>query len=121
MFEREAIEALRALGIARSPARGGTERAWAAMVRRLVDGPRPLDIDPKRDVLRIRRRATVLGMVTVAAVVVGLVSGWLEARVVPAERQAPHAGEPGSLVEPAPVLAPTARTQPTPLTGAAVD
>jgi type IV secretory pathway VirB10-like protein len=105
VLEREAAEALRALAAARSPDPGAAERAWAAMQRRLVDGPPPRDIEP----VPVRRRAlTFAAAFAVAAailVAVGLASwrgGWLAARDLRADDQAPYTSEPSAPIEPSP-------------------
>lgn len=105
VLEREAAEALRALAAARSPEPGAAERAWAAMERRLVDGPPPRDIEP---VLVRRRALTFAAAFAVAAailVAVGLASwrgGWLAARDQRGDDQAPYMSEPSTPMAPAP-------------------
>jgi hypothetical protein len=105
VLEREAAQALRALGAARSPEPGAAERAWAAMERRLVDGPPPRDLEPAP----VRRRAlTFAAALAVAAallVAVGLASwrgGWLAARDQRGDDQAPYTSEPSTPMAPAP-------------------
>lgn len=104
VLEPEAADALRALAAARSPEPGAAERAWAAMERRLVDGPPPRDIEP----VPMRRRTLALAVVAFAAaifVAVGLASwggGWLAARDPRGDEQAPYTSEPTTPMAPAP-------------------
>lgn len=114
VLEQEALEALRAVGVARTPLPGAVERAWDAMERRLVDGPPPLDIGHRPGALGRSPRRLVAIFATVAAilVVVGLASwsgAWLAGRNEGGADQAPYIAEPSAPIAPAPepVMTPT--------------
>lgn len=126
MLEREAAEALRALAVARSPKTGAAELAWAAMERRLVDGPPPRDIDPTPMHRRTLTLAAVFAVAAAILVATGLASwggGWLAARDSRGDEQAPYTSEPSTPMAPAlqPVTAPAVapRVAPPPSDGPA--
>ena len=105
VLEREAAEALRALAVARSPEPGAAEQAWAAMERRLVDGPPPLDIDPAPVRRRTLTLAAALAVAAAILVAVGLASwqgGWLATRDQRSDDQAPYTSEPSTPMAPTP-------------------
>jgi outer membrane biosynthesis protein TonB len=128
-LERDAADAVKALGSARTPDDGAAERAWVLMQQRLVGGPPPIDIEAESRlaVARVRWIATGIAIAAVLVIAVGVASwsaGWLAAVDAHTPAEAPYsttrtepsedtatAREPVIEVEPAPeVSVPTPPT-----------
>jgi hypothetical protein len=128
-LERDAANAVKALGSARTPDDGAAERAWVLMQQRLVGGPPPIDIEAESRlaVARARWIATGIAIAAVLVVAVGVASwsaGWLAGVDAHPPAEAPYsttraepsedtatAREPVIEVEPAPeVSVPTPST-----------
>jgi hypothetical protein len=106
-LERSAIDALQALGAARTPDAGGVERAWLQLQQRIVDGPPPIELDapiaagPRRYWIGLALAATAVP----ATIALVFASGSWVARNAedPALHSAPYSSPP----EQAPAIAPT--------------
>lgn len=120
-LERDAANAVKALGAARSPDDGAAERAWLLMQQRLVDGPPPMELGGGSTIAAARARwiATGIAVAAVLVIAVGAASwsaGWLAGVDARAPEEAPYSttrSEPSE--DTAAVQEPAIRTEPQPV------
>lgn len=92
-LDPEATRAVQALAAARSPDEDASERAWAAMQQRLLEGPPPIDIATTHAGSSARWIATGIAIAAALVFAVGLASwsaGWIAGVDARAPEEAPY-------------------------------
>lgn len=117
-LEPTASDVLQALGAARTPEAGATERAWLQMQQRIVDGPPPMDVGPVVAVAERPRWIAVALATTAIAAAAALVFAWGSQGATDlddaAVQSAPYSSaSPAPEPEPSPP-SPTVTTEPAP-------